>query len=186
MEANWRNAEASCARICNTSELFIKLQLVQGLPLRINLHRRRSQLTNTSVMSPSTLLIVCVFYLFAIACYAEESALEKLDKLIPQCRELGSKAFAKSVKKLLYIDVLNSKRQDHGPTYTCDLEKLAYELVETTDTEPVSHLGKEVILDQGENLNLNKLRNEWGEKLKVMENKERFGCNLNLNHKTKK
>ncbi|RCN49720.1 hypothetical protein ANCCAN_04176, partial [Ancylostoma caninum] len=60
------------------------------------------------------IVIACVFYLLAIACSAE-GATNALDSLIPRCRELGSKALTRTVRRLLYIDILNSKRQVFGP-----------------------------------------------------------------------
>ncbi|RCN30700.1 hypothetical protein ANCCAN_23530 [Ancylostoma caninum] len=114
-------------------------------------------------MSLRTVLIVCVIHLLVIACSAS-SAKDALDSTIPQCRELGRKALTKTVRKLLYIDILNSKRQEYGPTYTCEMEKRAHEFVKTSSPGPAPET-KDVLYSKGEKLNLNEIRKEWKEEL---------------------
>ncbi|KAL6730466.1 hypothetical protein Aduo_001441 [Ancylostoma duodenale] len=121
-----------------------------------------------------TCFFPCVFYLLSIAHSAEAYSLD-----VPRCEdELGEKAIPDHNDRYrLAGGVIAVKGQLHGPKYTCELEKLARNLV----TEPAGIVGGgyEVTFDSGSGTpNMEDIANKWEDRLKNMSKKDRFGCNL--------
>ncbi|EYC20908.1 hypothetical protein Y032_0020g128 [Ancylostoma ceylanicum] len=132
-------------------------------------------------------LVACAFYLLVITTSAEAEAAEEESKkkFMAECNEkLGDKAIGNPhARKMLFAEVQIAKGQwNNLMEYSCDLEKLARNLV----TEPLGIVGPpyKVTFDAGDGtLNLKDSAKKWKDQLQKMGEKKKVGCNFSKGKK---
>ncbi|KAL6740989.1 hypothetical protein Aduo_014288 [Ancylostoma duodenale] len=129
-------------------------------------------------MSPLIGLIALACYLLPIAISTDAST-----QAVPKCHETLEKKWKaipnQGIRMMLSAEIIVAKGQDNGPKYTCELEALAYDLVNELGAATMD--GYDVTYSMGSGtLNVMDAVNSWKDQLKAMSQKKEFGCNFSL------
>ncbi|EYC20914.1 hypothetical protein Y032_0020g130 [Ancylostoma ceylanicum] len=128
-------------------------------------------------MSSLTRLIAIACCLLSVVSSASVSTPD-----VPDCLKTSKKNYMAIpnhlIRQMMFTDVVAAKGQNSDLKYSCEMEELAYDLV--NESGPIDHVDPDnIVFSMGNGkLNLKTAVDLWQDRLKEMGEKKEFGCNF--------